>query len=1086
MEAAAAFKPRRLRIGALLLRAGLLTADQLAEALEEKEQTGERLGEIVVRRGWVSEMQVAEVLASQSDLPFVDLVATPPEPQVETLLSGPVAAYFGAVPVRFLDEGTVLVAVADPTSLAVDDLRSALSRDVRLAIATESAISRTLNALYPELREAAAQHGPFAPPAPEPAADDAPAAPAGVVVGPGQDVRATPGYVALLCSPSPAADGTDSAEAGAPEAPTVLDTIEPLAEVSLLRVAEPLDAAEPEQAPATARVDEPPAVEPGAEEPAGGPEALHPTFAALYARYAPVAADAVDAEPAPESEEATAPETEPLSESAETQALDTAPDQPAAVEPDVSVEAEPFASPSSQPAAQPEPAAAPEPTAAPVRSLFGALFSRPWTPAAGQAAEPHEPVLAEAGPEDGPAPAPEEDFLAPAPSGEAAFPAWDDSEPDAHGEPEAAPARDEPGPEGTPADAPVADAPGAGLAAPESPTPGLESETRVAPPPLPFAAWSPSAGAPLVPLHPAEVPDGTAGAIVPLFEHRRPQLGTILLRGGLVTPEQLAEALAVKEDSGERLGQILLRLGIVGERDIARALAEQHGLEYLDLSGSPPNTAVGALLPEKYARRYRAIPVKYLEGDSLLVAVADPTDVLASDDLRIVLAAPITLAVATASDVEAVIDRVYGTVTDTSAEPETAAGEDSEAEPSGTHRQGPIEVLEGSSAPAIELVNEVLKRAIQEGASDIHFEPQADRTLVRVRIDGVMREVRVYPARLQQAVAARLKIMGELDIAERRAPQDGRVTITFGGRPVDLRIAVLPTLHGEQVVIRVLYRSSQAVDLADLGLAPDTEAAIRHAIEQPYGCLLSVGPTGSGKTTTLYSALGLLNTEDRCVMTIEDPVEYQLAGVNQIQVNVKAGLTFASGLRTILRSDPDVLLVGEIRDSETAKIAVQAAMTGHLVLSTLHADNIGSAVSRLADMGVERQLLASTVNCILAQRLARRLCPSCREPFEVAPELLAEAGADERVLPQHGPVTLYRAQGCAQCLGGYKGRLGLFETLVVTPPMRRLMETATAEEIYETAVADGMRTLQDDGLRLCIAGLTSLEEIKRVAGERRI
>jgi type IV pilus assembly protein PilB len=356
--------------------------------------------------------------------------------------------------------------------------------------------------------------------------------------------------------------------------------------------------------------------------------------------------------------------------------------------------------------------------------------------------------------------------------------------------------------------------------------------------------------------------------------------------------------------------------------------------------------------------------------------------------------------------------------------------------------------------------------------------------LVRARLDGVMHPLRVVPSDLQQAVTTRLKIMGELDIAERRAPQDGRVSIKFGGEPIDIRIAVLPITYGEQVVLRILYRTARSLDFTQLGMAEDTADTLRHAIKQPYGCVITVGPTGSGKTTTLYAALDMLNDPGRVVMTIEDPVEFQLEGINQIQVNPKAGLTFAQGLRTVLRSDPDVLLVGEIRDTETARIAIQAAMTGHLVLTTLHADNVASSVSRMRDMGVDSSLFASTLNCIFSQRLARKLCLACCEAYEADADLLREAGFD----PPDGETTftLHRPRGCIQCSGGYKGRIGLYETLRVTPEMRRLIETATAEEIYSAAVERGMRTLQQDGLRLALAGHTSLEEVERVAGERRL
>jgi type IV pilus assembly protein PilB len=572
------------------------------------------------------------------------------------------------------------------------------------------------------------------------------------------------------------------------------------------------------------------------------------------------------------------------------------------------------------------------------------------------------------------------------------------------------------------------------------------------------------------------------------FSNERLRLGALLLRKQLLSPGQLAEALEEKSETGRRLGEIVIARGWVHEEAIARALAEQHDLEFINLVASPPQPAAAALLPEKFARRYRAVPVRFLGENTILVAVADPTNVITSDDLRIALGLEIRLVVATESDIDSAVERLHPESeqefpeSDVELELETEAPEVVSA----TGRR--LEVVEvrdsADSAPAVRLVNEVIKRAIEQGASDVHFEPQPERLLVRHRIDGVMHALRVVPRELQQAVTTRIKIMAELDIAERRMPQDGRVSVRFGGDPIDIRVAVLPTTYGEQVVMRILYRTARSVDFAQLGLAEDTTETLTRALEQPYGCIISCGPTGSGKTTTLYAALNLLNEPGRVVMTIEDPVEYQLEGVNQIQVNPRAGLTFAQGLRTILRSDPDVLLVGEIRDDETAKIAVQAAMTGHLVLSTLHADNVASSVSRLKDMGVDTSLLASTINCIFAQRLARRLCPNCREQYKATKATLQAADFDPSEVPL-GSI-LYRARGCGQCVDGYKGRIGMFETLRVTPEMRRLLETSTAEQIYSAAVEAGMRTLREDGLRIALAGDTSLEEVKRVAGERRL
>jgi type IV pilus assembly protein PilB len=556
---------------------------------------------------------------------------------------------------------------------------------------------------------------------------------------------------------------------------------------------------------------------------------------------------------------------------------------------------------------------------------------------------------------------------------------------------------------------------------------------------------------------------------------RRFRLGDMLVRDGLVTPEQLREALAYKADNThKRLGEIVVERGWVSSRDLANALAEQHGLEFVELGQSPIDDAAADLLPERLARRYRAVPVKFLAEDSVLVAVADPTDVVASDDLKLALGLNLRLAVAEAGDLERTLTRLYRTEVELEGAPDVGA--DLEAE----EPEADIKESAATSAPAIKLVNSVLSRAIEDDASDIHFEPEARELVVRARIDGVTRRLTTIPKSMQAAVISRLKIMGELDIAERRLPQDGRVSIRFAGHPMDLRIAVLPTTHGEKVILRIIGRLTHKLGLADLGMSKEAEQAFTRAIRQPYGAVIACGPTGSGKTTTLYAALEMLNEEGRVLTTIEDPVEQQLAGVAQLEVSAKAGLTFARGLRTMLRADPDVLLVGEIRDEETARIAVQAAMTGHLVLSTLHTYNAASSIARLKDMGVEANLLATSVNCIVAQRLARRLCQECREEYVAGAEDLAELG-----LPDAGEqMALYRPRGCMQCAEtGYRGRVAIYEVMPVRGKVRRLLGAST-EEIFAAALEQGMKTLFDDGIRQCLAGVTSLDEVRRIAGDR--
>lgn len=555
----------------------------------------------------------------------------------------------------------------------------------------------------------------------------------------------------------------------------------------------------------------------------------------------------------------------------------------------------------------------------------------------------------------------------------------------------------------------------------------------------------------------------------------RPRLGTLLVTHGVLTPEQLDEALAEKARTGERLGEILVRRGWATENALARALAEQYDCEYVDLMATPPDPDVAALLPESFARRLRALPVRFADDDeTLLVAVSDPTNVVTSDDLRMALGVNVRLIVGETSAIDRAIARIYGSGEDV----ELASGT-----PVSRRRQESIDVDAAASAPVIGLVNAVIRRGIEERVSDIHFSPQAHGLVVRGRVDGVMRELEVIPSDMQQAVISRLKVMGELDIAERRLPQDGRVSIKFGRTPMDLRMAVLPTVYGEQIVLRILYlrEDAQTRELTQLGMAEDTEADFRRAITQPFGCVITCGPTGSGKTTTLYAALDLLNERGRVLTTIEDPVESQIDGVNQIEINPKAGLTFGRGLRTLLRSDPDVLLVGEIRDEETARIAVQAAMTGHLVLTTLHAQDAPSSIARLKDMGVSPLLLATAVNCVIAQRLLRRLCSECREPYRADPAALG--GVVDAAGNGNGGLTLYRARGCPHCGDtGYAGRVGVYEVLPVRGGVGRLVGAST-EEIYEAAVQGGMRTLHQDALRLCLSGVTSLEEVRRVIGE---
>jgi type IV pilus assembly protein PilB len=557
------------------------------------------------------------------------------------------------------------------------------------------------------------------------------------------------------------------------------------------------------------------------------------------------------------------------------------------------------------------------------------------------------------------------------------------------------------------------------------------------------------------------------------LDRRGREIGALLVAAGALTHAQLNEALLDQTATGRRLGEVVIERGWATRRAVAQALAEQAGLEFLDLRKVEIDRAAAGLLPEKFARRYSALPVLFLNDTTVLVAVADPTDVVSGDDLRLAIGLDVRLAVVEREDLEETIGHAYRGQVEIV---ESLSGDGQDDQPPET----PIEdVREGSSttAPAIRLVNQVLAAAIEEGASDIHFEPQEKELVVRARVDGVTRRVAAIPKAMQAAVISRLKIMGELDIAERRAPQDGRITIRYGQQGMDLRIAVLPTTYGEQVVLRILHRAAGRIGLESLGMSPAAAETFMRAIHQPYGAVIAVGPTGSGKTTTLYAGLDLLNEEGRVLQTIEDPVEWQIPGVNQVEVNMRAGLTFSQGLRTLLRSDPDVVLVGEIRDEETARIAIQAAMTGHLVLTSLHTHNAAASIARLKDMGVEPSLVATAINCIVAQRLARRLCIDCRESYEPDEAERAEFG-----LVEGG--TLYRAVGCGRCGGtGYRGRVALYEVMPIHGRIRKLVEAST-EEIFAAAVEEGMATLRSDGIRLCADGTSSVDEIRRVTGDR--
>jgi type IV pilus assembly protein PilB len=564
------------------------------------------------------------------------------------------------------------------------------------------------------------------------------------------------------------------------------------------------------------------------------------------------------------------------------------------------------------------------------------------------------------------------------------------------------------------------------------------------------------------------------GRIEPVREATA-QLDELLRSQQLVTEEQLTEARRLASERGLSLGRVLIELGYLQESALVSILAAQLGLEFVDLSDASIDASAIAMVPEATARRHKCIPVRFEDG-RLLVAMADPANVVAIDDIRAMSKREVRAVVATKADVLNAINRHYRL--DSAAE---SLVEEASAEVASQQDIAAVEATASpDDAPIIKLVNLLITQAVNDRASDIHIEPGERSLRVRYRIDGVLHEVMNPPKTVHSGITSRLKIMADIDIAERRVPQDGRLGLVVQGKQIDIRVATLPTVHGEKLVMRLLDKSSVLLRLQDLGFLPQNFDRFEESYKKPYGAILATGPTGSGKSTTLYATLNILNRPGINIITVEDPVEYKLPGVNQIQTNAKAGLTFASALRSILRSDPDIVLIGEIRDRETAQIAVEAALTGHLVLSTLHTNDAPSALTRLTEMGIEPFLVASALDCVVAQRLARKLCDKCKEPYLPADEdlgtvgLLAEGG-DE-------PPKLFRAVGCTACgRTGYKGRFAVHEVMTVSEEIERLVvEKSSSEEIARVARDQGMLTLREDGLEKVRSGITSIEEILRV------
>jgi type IV pilus assembly protein PilB len=564
------------------------------------------------------------------------------------------------------------------------------------------------------------------------------------------------------------------------------------------------------------------------------------------------------------------------------------------------------------------------------------------------------------------------------------------------------------------------------------------------------------------------------------------RLGDLLVAEGLVKAEQLRQALAEQKGKADKLGSILVRLGFISEEQLIGFLSRQYGIPSITLTNLDIDGETLRLVPSNLAKKYEVLPVKRI-GGTLTLAMSDPTNVFALDDVAFMTNLQILPVVAPQAAITKAIERAYD---DTTAAPSMTdmmseiTGDTGSVEVLDDEQAGAqVDVFElkesADEAPVVKLVNMVLVDAIRKGASDLHWEPYEKVFRVRFRIDGVLHEMLSPPKRLEPAIISRLKIMSNLDISERRLPQDGRIKLRYGAREIDFRVSIMPTIFGEKAVLRILDKESLQLDLTKLGFDPWSYEKFNHAIHQPYGMVLITGPTGSGKTTSLYSAISTINSPEHNIMTAEDPVEYNLKGVNQVQVNEGVGRTFAGVLRSFLRQDPDVILVGETRDLETAQISIRAALTGHLVFTTLHTNDCPSTVARLVDMGVQPFLLSSALLLILAQRLGRRICKDCQEGFDGHEDDLVPYG---HVAQGLGKVTFYKGKGCQTCnFTGMKGRVAIYEVMPVTADLRTvILKNGSTSEIREMAQTHGMKTLRQSGLMKVIEGTTTVEEVLRV------
>ena len=563
------------------------------------------------------------------------------------------------------------------------------------------------------------------------------------------------------------------------------------------------------------------------------------------------------------------------------------------------------------------------------------------------------------------------------------------------------------------------------------------------------------------------------------------RLGEILVKDSLISADQLKQALEHQKRHGGRLGTCLVKLGLVSDDDITAVLSRQYGVPSINLKFYEVDPSVIKLVPQETAVRYQIVPLSRV-GSTLTIAMTDPTNVFAMDDIKFMTGFNVEPVVASETAISEAISKFYGAAESVEELDKVMKdlAEDEALELAGEESEMDLASLEKAAeeAPIIKLCNLILTDAVKRGASDIHVEPYEKEYRVRFRVDGVLQTVMSPPMKLRDAITSRMKIMAKLDISEKRLPQDGRIMIKYlkdkKKKELDFRVSTVPTLFGEKIVLRLLDKENLRLDMTKLGFEPESLAKFERQILKPYGMVLVTGPTGSGKTNTLYSSVARLNTADTNIMTAEDPVEFQLAGINQVQMKEQIGLNFASALRAFLRQDPNIILVGEIRDFETAEIAVKAALTGHLVLSTLHTNDAPSTISRLMNMGIEPFLVATSVNLICAQRLVRRICTQCKDAMQVQPQALTDAGFTPE---ESTKVTIYHGRGCATCNNtGYKGRVGLYEVMEISDDLRELVLVgASAMELKKKALELGMITLRRSGLTKAAAGLTTMEEVLR-------